>query len=228
MAKDIKAKIVQNISATGIIATTSISDESKIRLVIANASGSNIIIVRARIEGQTDWDELTTITANSKSVISVKTYDEIQIECTTYGSLSNYVRVVLSSFNEAGGSTTIDAPAGGQIDSDALIFTSSDSSVTITNDPFTNTIDFISTGGGGSPGVKYVKIVTSGDWTGPVSSEYTLSLPFSTHNIPNPVFACYETNGGVFDTVLIPSTIDSSNNIILTTSQIFLGKIIVE
>jgi hypothetical protein len=228
---EVKIGIIENITSTHLFDSISVSDESKIRIVISNSNGSNVTVVRGRINGQEDYDTLSTITGDSKSVINISTYDELQVECTTYGSTSNHVRVVVSSFNPAGGSTVIDAPTGGSVDSDTIEFTSSDNSVTITADPLNNTIDFVSAGAG-SPFIKYIKTVVLGDWVGPSAGEYTLTIPFSFHGVTNPVAACYETNGLTFDLVMVAVNVNASHDIVITTNQTpdtrFVGKIVIE
>lgn len=230
MNNEIKASVVQNITATGIIATLNISDEGKVRFVISNAAGGNTVVIRGRITGQLDWDTLDTLTSSTKTVVSVKTYDEIEIECTVYSSLSNFVRVVVSSFNDAGGSTTIDAPTGGQIDSDAITLTSSDSSISITNDPDTNTIDFIATGIGGLS--KYTQSFNNtSDWV-LNGSIYELKILAATHgNKLNPVVFTVETVAGE-DVEIFPTIVrNASNDIILQVTQSpdnrYTGKIII-
>lgn len=230
MANDVKASVVQNISTAEIIATLNISDESKVRIVISNAAGGNTIVIRGRITGQLDWDTISTLTGNNKTAVSVKTYDEVQIECTVYASASNYVRVVVSSFSDAGGSTVIDAPAGGQIDSDAITLTSSDSSITITNDPVTNTIDFVATGVGGLS--KYTSVFNNTtDWV-LNGSNYELTVLAATYGSKaNPVIYTFETIAGV-DTEVFPAIIKNvTNDIILQVTQVpdnrYTGKIII-
>lgn len=228
---EVKIGAIQQITGPFLFPNIAISDENKLRLVISNASGSNVIVVRARINGQDDFDLLSTITGDSKSTINIGVYDELQVECTTYGSASSYVKVVFSSFSPAGGSTTIDAPTGGSVSNDEIVFTSSNSSVTIVADPITNTIDFTSAGGG-SPFVKYIKTVLLTDWVGPSANEYTLTIPFSFHGVTNPDVTCYETSGITFNQVLAPINIDASHNIIITVPQTpdsrFIGKIVIE
>jgi len=232
MSNDLKVSINTVKNNTGIIAQTQITDESKLRVVIADCGVTNEIVIRARIIGQLDWDILKTITGNDKVVVSIKTYDEVQIECTVFDPAVSFIRIAAGSFNDAGGSTSIDAPTGGIIqDAEEITFTSSNGSVTITSDPLTNTIDFTSAGGG-SPFVKYVKTVVLGDWTGPSAGEYSLSIPFSFHAVTNPTVACFETNGATTDLIMVPVNVDSSNNIIIKVPQTpdsrFVGKVVIE
>jgi hypothetical protein len=230
--EDVKVTLNLVVNATGRIAEASITDESKLRIVTSDCGASNEIIVRARIIGQQDWDVLATITGNSKQVVSIKTYDNVQLECTVFDPASNFIKVAAGSFNDAGGSTSIDAPTGGIIEEpEILTFTSSDSSVTIVTDPINNTIDFVASGAG-SPFVKYVKTVLIGDWIGPSAGEYTLTIPFSFHGVTNPVCACYEENASTFDLIIYPVNVDASNNIVIKANQTpdtrFIGKIVIE
>lgn len=232
MSNDLKVSINTVKNQAGIIAQTEISNEDKLRVVIADCGATNEIVIRARIIGQLDWDTLKTITGNDKVVVSIKTYDELQIECTVFDPAVSFIRIAAGSFNDAGGSTSIDAPTGGLIqDAEQVTLTSSNGSVTIVSDPLTNTIDFTSSGGG-SPFIKYVKTVILGDWTGPSAQEYTLSIPFSFHGVTSPTVACFETDGATIDFIMVPVNVDASNNVIIKVPQTpdsrFVGKVIIE
>lgn len=142
MVNEFKFSLVQQITAATLFPASNIADETKIRFVIEGAAGGNTVVVRARIVGQADWDVLATIVGSDKNVVNVSTYDELQVECTVYASSTNNVKVIASSFNEAGGSTTIDVPAGGAVVGDSFTLTSNDGSIVITGTPLTDTIDF--------------------------------------------------------------------------------------
>ena len=230
MINELKTSFVQTITEATKLPVAKIGDESKVRVVIENAAGGNVVTISARIIGQADWDLLATISATSKTVVNVSTYDEMLVECVSFATTGTTVKVILSSFNDAGGSTTIDAPTGGSISGDNVNFTSSDSSVIITADPSTNTIDFQAVGGGGST-PKYVVTVSLADWVGPSAGEYSLSIPFAFHSKANPVVTCYETNGGDFD--LIDTSIQITNNdvkvfTLATPDTRFIGKIFID
>jgi hypothetical protein len=79
---------------------------------------------------------------------------------------------------------------------------------------------------------KYTKTITLGDWSGPSAGEYTLTVAYSFHGITNPKAVCYETNGANFDQVLVPTTVNASNDIIITVNETidarFLGKIVID
>lgn len=218
------------VTAAGSLGTATIRDEKLVRFVIENAQSSNTVIVRGQITGQTDWDTLGTITGTAKVNINVATYDTIEVSVTVYAPTTNYIKVLASSFNDAGGSTSIDAPTGGTVTSDIINFTSSDSSVIITADPGTNTIDFVAVGGGGSTS-KYVKTVLLGDWVGPSAGEYSLSIPFSLHAKVNPVVTCLEASGSDFE--LIDAAVVLTGNdikifVLSTPDTRFVGKIFID
>lgn len=230
MVNELKFSLVQQITAPALFPASNIANENKIRFVIEGATGSNIVVVRARIVGQADWDTVATITGNSKTVVNVSTYDELQVECTVYASSTNNVKVIASSFNEASGSTTIDAPTGGSVSSDEIIFTSSDDSVIITANPLTNTIDFVSVGSGEAV-PKYVATVQISDWVGPSAGEYSLTIPFTFHAKTNPVVTCMEESGADFEVVDAAIFITGNDVKILvlsTPDTRFAGKIFIE
>lgn len=226
---EVKISIIERLVATKLLSPAIISDEKKIRLVVSNAAGGNTVVVRAKINGQDDWDTLATVNGDSKSTINVATYDQLQVECTAYASASDFVKVVVSSFNEAGGSTTIDVPAGGTIESEQITFTSSDSSVSIVSDGV-STIDFTATGVGGLS--KYVQTFNNtSDWT-LNAGNYEITVTAATHgNKANPVIQTFETIGGV-DDIIFPVIIrNASNDIILQVTQVpdnrYTGKLII-
>lgn len=229
MNQDLKFSIVQQITAPSVFPVASISDETKIRFVVSNAAGGNTILVRGRIVGQDDWDLLATITGSSKTIVNVETYDELQVECTVYSSTLNNVKVVASSFNEAGGSTTIGAPAGDNVSASTINFTSSDNSVIITGDSGTNSIDFVAVGS--EIVSKYVKTLILSDWVGPSAGEYSLTIPFSFHGKSNPVVTCMETSGSDFeqvDAAVFLTGNDVKILVLSTPDTRFAGKIFIE
>lgn len=230
MITELKTSFVQTIQAPTVFPIAKIGDESKMRVVIENASGGNTIVISGRIIGQSDWDLLSTINGSSKSVVNVLTYDEMKVECTSYASTADSVKVILSSFNDAGGSTTIDAPTGGSIDSSEISFTSSDDSVVITAIPGSNTIDFVAVGGGGAA-AKHVTTVALVDWVGPSAGEYSLSIPFTFHGKANPVVTCMEQSGGDFEVIDAAIFLTGNDVKILVLSSPdtrFVGKIFIE
>jgi hypothetical protein len=225
---DIQMSINQSIQAAEIIVTSSVSEEDKVRIVVSNASGGNVITVKGKLNNQDDFDLLQTITGNAKVVVTVTTYDIIEIECTSYGSSSDHVKVVAGSFKIAGGSTSIGAPAGGTVSGDPITFTSSNSSVSIVATPLTNTIDFVTSS---APATKYQRTFNNtSDWT-LNGSNYELTILSATHGKANPVVQTFEIIAGVED-VVFPTIIKTAgNDIILQVTQVpdlrYNGRVII-
>ena len=211
-----------------------IDADGKIAFTTQNAGPTFTVEVKGRVAGQHDFTLIDTVVGSTPKTINVLMWDFLQINITVYDSTSNYVHLLAAgSHSDAAASlNSIVTPAGTLVAVSDLTFTSSDSSVNITGNSATNTIDITSTGGGGGSTVKYVKTVVLGDWTGPSAGEYTLIIPFAFHAIVNPEIVCYETNGAGFDQILMAANIDASNNITISVPQTpdsrFVGKIVIE
>lgn len=218
---DIKTRIVATITAAGVVGENSyeVSDEGKLRVVTEQCGAGNALVVRGRIKGQANFVNLKTLTGLVNESVNIATYDEIQIVCTVFSPQVSTVKVIASSFNEAGGSTIdIDVSSGDNLtEVELLTFTSSDSSVTITGDDVTKTIDLkLSPSFGGG----YVNSFSTVDWTGPVLGLYSLSYPQATHlKGVNPTIDIYEFIASVYSPIDAPTEIDVSGNIILQVSQ---------
>lgn len=223
---DLRMSLNQKITQTGEFGLATVSDESKVRIIVDNAASNCVVLVKARIIGQEDWDTISTINGNSKLVVNVSTYDQIILECTNYASASDFVRIIAGSFNEAGGATSIGAPTGGILqDKEVINFTSSDSSVIIVADQLTSSIDF--TVGSGGSGSKYVLPISSGDWTDLGGGEFSITVAYSVHNKINPVVISYEYDGGVYKLVEVAVSYQTNNNLTITSLQAFTGRIII-
>lgn len=229
---DTKVALNSVIKTTGVIANLAISDEDRLRIIVSNSTGGNTILIKGKILGQLDsGDILATITGDTKQVVNISTYDNVIIECTSFASVDDYVRVIISSFNEAGVSTAIDGTAGTRItDADLITFTSSDGSVQVVTDNINKTIDLISTGGAGS--VHYIKDFAIGDWTFN-GVDYILTVPQSVYGIAktNPIIQTYENILGDLS-IIFPYVHKATNNdIILQVSgspdNRFNGRIII-
>lgn len=134
------------ISSAQILGVFDVNDESKIRFIVEGAGPSNVIQIRARLLGQPSFTLLDTINGSENKVINVFTYEELQIECTTFDAISEEIKIYSASFNEAGGSAIdfIGVPSGSNLtDFNSFTFDSSDNSVTITGDNTTKTIDLV-------------------------------------------------------------------------------------
>jgi len=217
----------KQVTGTGGLGIGNVKDEAKVRFVISNAGPANVFRVRARIKGQTTWTNLIDYTGNVNQALDVFTWDQIEVICLVFDSVSNFVNIVAQSFDNAAGPTFI-LPGDVEVEGSILKFTSNDNSVTFTGDPVTGEIDFSASGSGSS---KYVFEFEGTDFTGPSAGEYTLSIPFATHQRVNPKIQLFEDNGVDFENVLIKVNVDTSDNITLTVSEVpdlrFSGKAII-
>lgn len=226
-----KLGINKLITSTQSLGEFDIDSDSKIAFSTVNAGPTFTVEVKGRLAGQLSFTLIDTVVGASPKTIAVSNFDFLQINITIYDSTSNHVQLTASGTNtDEATLNAVNTPAGTIVAADSLNFTSQDGSVVIVADINTNTIDFAAAGGGAT--TKYVKTVLLGDWVGPSSGEYTLTIPFSFHAIPNPQVVCYETVGAFFEQVLLPLQVDSSHNVILTTTAIpdnrFVGKIVLE
>ena len=142
---EIKMRINKKITSPQILGIFDVTDESKIRIVVEGAGSGNTFEVKARIQNQTSFVLLKTITGNANETVNVFTYEEVQIECTSFSAVSDEVKIVASSFSDAGGSAidSIGVPSGDDLtDIETLNLTSSDGSINISGDNATKTIDF--------------------------------------------------------------------------------------
>lgn len=220
------------ITSTQSLGEFDIDSDSKIAFSTVNAGPTFTIEVKGRLAGQTSFTLIDTVVGPSPKTIAVSNYDFLQINITVYDSTLHYVQVIASGTNtDEATLNAVTTPIGTIVAASDLNFTSQDGSVTITADINTNTIDFAAIGGGGTT-TKYTKTVTLGDWVGPSSGEYTLTIAFSFHGIPNPQVVSYETSGADFEQILVPTKIDAAHNITLTVPQTpdtrFTGKIVIE
>lgn len=146
---ELKMRINKTISSAENLGIYDVSDEGKVRFVIEGASAGNEIVVRGRIKGASSFEILKQLVGSANEVINVFTYEELEVECVSFDSSSGIVKIIASSFNDAGGSAieSIGVPSGDTLtDIETLNFTSSNGSVTITGNNTTKTIDLTSTG----------------------------------------------------------------------------------
>lgn len=219
-------------SASTITSDLDISDESKLRVVIENAAGGNTFLVKGKVKGATNYTTLATITGSTSQVVNILTYDLLEVECSVYSSSSNYVRVIYSSFNDAGGSAieVIGVPSGVSLTdvSEELNFSSSDASVDIIGNNTTKTIDFkISASFGGS----YSNPFLIADW-GLSGGDYTITIPSGVHGKgTEPKAIVYEKSGSDYIQTGVEVKTSSAGLITLSVNASpdlrFDGKIIV-
>jgi hypothetical protein len=218
---DLKTRIVATITSTGAVGDDSyeVSDEGKLRVVTEQCSAGNVLVVRGRIKGQANFVNLKTLTGLVNDSVNISTYDEIQIVCTVFDPQVNVIKVIASSFNEAGGSAIdIDVSSGDNLtEVDLLTFTSSDNSVMITGDNLTKSVDLkVSPLFGGA----YVDSFSAVEWVGPVSGSYSLSYPQALHlKGSNPTIVVCEFAASIYTPLDVPTEIDLFGNIILKVPQ---------
>jgi hypothetical protein len=211
-----------------------ISDESKIRVVTEECGAGNTIVVRGRIKGQTNFVNLKTITGQANETVTVSTYDEVEIECTVFQPLAQIVRVLASSFNEAGGSAleSIGVPSGSNLtDFDSFNFVSSDSTISITGNNSTKTIDLKVIGTIGDAFSDTFN--DTSNWGTPISGVYSISYPQALHaKGTTPTIDVYELIASEYIPVDVPTTIDLLGNVIIKVSETpdlrFAGIIIIK
>lgn len=70
-----------------------IGNLEKARVVIENAGGGNEVVLRVKIKGQSSYTTLTTLTGNTNVLVDIRTYDLLQIECTTHSGTPKFILV---------------------------------------------------------------------------------------------------------------------------------------
>jgi hypothetical protein len=219
---NVKMRVNEMLKAAGKInGVYDISDESKIRVVTEECGAGNTIVVRGRIKGQANFVNLKTITGQANETVTVSTYDEVEIECTVYQPLAQFIRVLASSFNEAGGSAieSIGVPSGSNLtDFDAFSFVSSDNTILISGNNSTKTIDLKVIGTLGDAFSDTFNATSN--WGTPALGVYSISYPQSLHaKGTTPTIDVYELVVSQYIPVEVPMTIDLSGNVILQVSE---------
>jgi hypothetical protein len=79
-----------------------ISNLNQLRVVVEDAGGSNAIEVKVKLNGQSSFTTLTTITGSDTQVIDIETYDRIKLECTTLDGSRVLVVAVGFAIQKAG------------------------------------------------------------------------------------------------------------------------------
>lgn len=154
MSNDTKINTILLPIATGFASNAQgskefdVSVEDKLRIVVEGAAGGNVVVVKAKINLESAYENIKTLTGPGSYTVNVSTYDKVKFDVTTYSN-SGVEKIVVSSFNEASGSAVIGVPAGTTVEGDPIQFTSTGASVTITKTA-EDTINFESAGGGGN------------------------------------------------------------------------------
>lgn len=221
--RDLIYGLNKQITGTGSLGIGSVKDESKIRIAISNAGPANVIRVRARIVGQSDWTNLQDLTGNVNTDIDVFTWDQLEVVCLVFDSLTNVVKVVATSFDSQAG-TTYQLPDNSEVEGAVVRFESPDSSVIITGNPATNTINFQV-----PSSAKYIQTFNSTtDWTFD-TDRYIITILESSHQRGTSPFIAILDN---LDDIVEPSVnVDVSGNIIISISSTpdlrFAGRVFI-
>jgi len=230
MSNDLTYALNRKIIAPGSLGIGVVQNEGKVRFVITDAGGANLVRVRARIVNQPTWTTLADFTGNVNEAVDVFTYDEIEVLCLVFSTTAQGgVNIVASSFD--GSVISISTPSGDIDNINTVVFTSVDASIVFNTNPTTGTIDFSAVGGGGgSSSYSQIFNVTS-DWAGPSGGCYTFTVLQSSHNKTNPTIHIYELSGSDYLEVDTGVKIDSSDDVIITVSSTpdlrFVGKIVI-
>jgi len=86
------------ITSSGSLGTFDVIETQTAKFVINNASPSNIFIVKGKIAGQSNYVPIDTLIGSITKDIDITKFDYIEIECTTFSSLSTYVQIDGSGF----------------------------------------------------------------------------------------------------------------------------------
>jgi hypothetical protein len=78
---------------------SSIKNDNQLRIVVEDVNPGNTIDIKVKLNGQSAFTTLTTITGNQPQgvLIDIETYDLILIECSNFDS-SNFGRLIAASF----------------------------------------------------------------------------------------------------------------------------------
>jgi hypothetical protein len=236
MENDKKFGLNKLIQATQVLANgIDISDEAKVRFVIEGAAGGNTVVVKGKITGEDTFSTtLATLSGSINQVVNVATYDQIYVECTVYASSGSYVKVIASSFNDAGGSAIdqIGVITGTNLtDFSEFTFTSSDNSVEIEGNNTTKEIDFRAVGGGGNS--SYVDTFDdSADWGAASGGNYSITIAQLTHGKGvSPKVQVFELVGATYELVYLNTIVSAAGNVTISVNETpdlrFEGKIII-
>lgn len=168
------------VTKVGSLGIGNVKDESRVRFVTTFCGPANVIRVQARIFGQEGWTVLADLTGNVNRAVDVFTWDEIEVLCLVFDSVSKSVKVLATSFDGAAG-PTFSIPDGTEVESGIVSFTSTDGSVIFSGDPSTGVIDLQSTGGPGGVVHRFSKTFNAtSDWALSMGA-FVISVPVSEH-----------------------------------------------
>jgi hypothetical protein len=91
------------ITSTGSLGEFDIDIDNCVRFYVNNAGPTFAITVRGRIVGQPTFTFIDTVVGNGIKEVDTSKWDFLEIEVTTYSSLSNFVDMSASGFMQAVG-----------------------------------------------------------------------------------------------------------------------------
>lgn len=86
------------VTSSGSLGTFDVIDTQTAKFVINNASPSNVFTIKGKIAGQNNYVPIDTLLGSVTKDIDITKFDYIEIECTTYSSLTTYVQIDGSGF----------------------------------------------------------------------------------------------------------------------------------
>lgn len=93
---DNKLGVNQFIESTGVIGDYNLEDNDFIRVTIENANGGNTIDLYVRLDGQTTWKLVKSISGADSGRVDTNSYDELQIRCSVLDGTN--VKLLASGF----------------------------------------------------------------------------------------------------------------------------------
>lgn len=96
------------VTSSGDLGVFDVDETQTAKFIVNNASPSNIFTIKGRIQGQSNYVPIDTIIGSVTKTIDITQYDYIQVECTSYASLSTYVQIDGSGF----ATSLVDSPIG--------------------------------------------------------------------------------------------------------------------
>lgn len=101
-----RPKTLKEFTGTGVIVTDVPTTMcNKLRVVVENVGGGNVIVVKGKLFPQATYQTLATINgASAGTTVDISVVDEYLIECTTYAASGGTPKVMASAFfNQASG-----------------------------------------------------------------------------------------------------------------------------
>ena len=160
MAQSGKFGVKKLVRAAGSMGVFDITSDTQIRVIVENAGPLNTVAVYGRIQGQNSYQLIDTVIGSSNKLIEVALFDFLDLEITSYDSLSNYVDIAGSGFTSSSGGSVA-------------------SNVTVVNFPnpqnvaVVNTPTVITDLAAGTPTISNLTLAVIG-------TEYSIMLPVNT------------------------------------------------